>query len=180
MARATPSQLAYMRAKTAERLREARDRLGDKCSKCGSTDRLEFDHIDPATKVRPLMRLALAKPSKWEAELAKCQVLCHECHWDKTRQDRSLVKGGTHGTRNTYNHGCRCDLCRASGRDHMRDLRARWRAEGRTDAPLYRVIPPEKHGLSSTYTNLRCRCDQCRRANRDQMRSYKARRRGDL
>jgi len=34
-----------------ERIGEALDILGGKCIKCGSLENLEFDHIDPSSKL---------------------------------------------------------------------------------------------------------------------------------
>ena len=60
-----------------------------KCVQCGSTERLELDHIDRETK---------ESHSIWSwsevrrlAEIAKCQVLCHECHRLKTRKENSKL-----------------------------------------------------------------------------------------
>jgi hypothetical protein len=88
------------------------------CRLCGSTERLEVDHVDPATKVRTW---ALARR---EAELAKCQVLCHTCHLEKTKAQfrRPLV----HGTNDGYaSHGCRCVWCRVAKRMHHTDYMIR-------------------------------------------------------
>jgi hypothetical protein len=57
------------------------------CCKCGSWERLEVDHRNPEEKhlnPRALWSLSPQNPRRI-AELAKCQVLCHECHKEKTR-----------------------------------------------------------------------------------------------
>ena len=36
-----------------------------------------------------------------------------------------IVQGEIHGTRSTYNAGCRCPSCRRANRDYRRSLRAR-------------------------------------------------------
>jgi hypothetical protein len=65
-----------------------------KCVKCGSTDRLEIDHIDPKTKVSHTV-WSWAKTRR-EAELAKCQVLCYEHHLEKTKIDMREMDVNAH------------------------------------------------------------------------------------
>ena len=88
------------------------------CVQCGSWERLEVDHIDPAEKVTHRV-WSLSRDQRL-AELAKCQVLCHSCHKAKTiAQFRRPV---VHGTLTTYkHHRCRCDLCRAANTKRARD-----------------------------------------------------------
>jgi len=68
---------------------------GKVCVKCGSDENLELDHIDPDTKeLQPaaLWSMSDQNPKKI-AEIAKCQILCEQCH---------LIKSGTealHGSR---------------------------------------------------------------------------------
>lgn len=52
------------------------------CVKCGSKKELQVDHIDPEDKVTH--RVWSWSKARREVELAKCQVLCHECHKKKT------------------------------------------------------------------------------------------------
>ena len=104
--------------------------LGGKCVKCETEERLEFDHIDPATKC---FSIAARIGCKWEdtlVELRKCQLLCYDCHREKTATqhkeiyNRLVLKGVAVGRpRKTYEHGmvqkykrdkCRCDYCRAA------------------------------------------------------------------
>src|SRR6476620_8738222 len=68
------------------------------CAQCGSTDRLEVDHRNPAEKEIPTRALWGMSPRnpKRIAELAKCQVLCHDCHKQKTtREAGKLVRSFT-------------------------------------------------------------------------------------
>jgi hypothetical protein len=65
------------------------------CIHCGSKDRLELDHIDPVLKVsHNIWSWSLLRR---EAELAKCQVLCHDCHLKKTSSNQESVRGSKHG-----------------------------------------------------------------------------------
>lgn len=94
--------------------------LGGVCVVCGTTERLETDHIDRSTKSFDVSTMMLRLPwSDIEAELAKCQLLCHQHHLDKTTSENTTR---AHGTITMYQHGhCRCDPCRAAQRDYMRD-----------------------------------------------------------
>lgn len=61
--------------------------IGEECARCGSTENLEVDHIDPTGKSFPVLENL---HRRWEViaeELLKCQALCHECHRAKTKQD---------------------------------------------------------------------------------------------
>lgn len=63
------------------------------CRKCGSSDRLEVDHIDRMAKTLMPARLWSLAPNNplRVAELAKCQVLCHACHLAKTTDELSFA-----------------------------------------------------------------------------------------
>ena len=45
---------SYMRNRRAGRRNEAKKSLGDECVNCGKTEELEFDHIDPSTKIESI------------------------------------------------------------------------------------------------------------------------------
>jgi len=118
---ATPEeQRAYQREWMAKRRRKALALLGGKCVRCGSTEDLEFDHIDPTTKDHRLRgRLRQGFPWSWSwtrilAELDKCQLLCEPCHERKTIPEiskRYCVKG--HDTYETGRDSIhRCKACR--------------------------------------------------------------------
>ena len=71
---------------------------------------LEIDHIDRATKIHHAVWSWSA--TRRNAELAKCQVLCAECHKKKTALERGY-KTKPHGTNTSYtNYHCRCSECR--------------------------------------------------------------------
>lgn len=78
------------------------------CVNCGSTDRLELDHIDPALKLDH--KIWAWRAVRQAEEIAKCQVLCNACHKKKTAE--YLGRFVTHGMRSMYMlRGCRCESC---------------------------------------------------------------------
>ena len=82
----------YMNAYYVKRIDRARNLLGSMCVRCGSTDMLEFDHVDPSTKVAPIARILMGRWAFVEEELKKCQLLCRPCHMEKSAED--LRKAG--------------------------------------------------------------------------------------
>lgn len=101
-------QLEYQKLWAASRRREWLGRNGP-CKKCGSDQDLEVDHIDPKTKINH--KVWTWKESKRNLELAKCQVLCWECHKDKTINEQKTNK---HGLRMYEKWNCRCSICKKS------------------------------------------------------------------
>jgi len=98
--------------------------MGNHCWKCGSQDGLEFDHIDPSTKVETIsIMLANSYPLELlHLELKKCQLLCAKCHLVKTREVDGLK--ADHGKYSMYrHHGCRCDLCKQANRQQHKEWR---------------------------------------------------------
>jgi hypothetical protein len=66
------------------------EKMGGKCVKCGCTEALEFDHIDPTTKSFNISA-GYHKPMEvLEEELAKCQLLCVSCHREKTKKNQEF------------------------------------------------------------------------------------------
>ena len=64
------------------------DHLGGKCVGCGTTENLQFDHIDRTTKNKKFKSIQGSLNRKLEdliAEVDKCQLLCRECHITKSR-----------------------------------------------------------------------------------------------
>lgn len=84
--------------------------LGSKCVKCGSKENLEFDHKDPKLKILDLTARWGTKIEKLLTEINKCQLLCRECHIQKSISEAVIIE---HGTENTWKrHKCRCSLCK--------------------------------------------------------------------
>jgi len=102
------------------RKKDAIKRLGGRCARCGTTRRLEFDHIDASTKSFTIGQMWSCSERRFLAEIAKCQLLCSRCHRIKTKENGDPRGGGwnrvdnyDHGSGQMYqNDGCRCDDCR--------------------------------------------------------------------
>lgn len=110
----------YFRKRYEDRMALAFEILGDKCVNCGSIDNLEFDHIDPKSKIAELSNLTRHSLKKFLDEVAKCQVLCSSCHHDKsTIESGKQLVPGTHGTLSSYRF-CRCTECKKAKSSYMR------------------------------------------------------------
>ena len=91
---------AYMQARRARIRAEMVARLGGHCAWCPSTDDLQFDHKDPATKLFAIAS-GLDRPrGVLLAEVDKCQLLCGPHHVEKTADDEpypNRARGERHG-----------------------------------------------------------------------------------
>src|SRR5215831_9327069 len=81
----------YMQRRYRARMATAIERLGGRCIQCGSTESLEFDHIDPSTKLMDISQAVTYSTRVFEAELAKCQLLCASHHQQKTLQQNGMT-----------------------------------------------------------------------------------------
>lgn len=106
---------AYNNAWVAQRRAEWLAKNGP-CKECGSSKRLEVDHIDPKKKVHH--RVWTWGENRRNAELAKCQVLCFLCHRLKTNKERGWRLHGEI----MWQKGCRCDVC---VKTHKKKLRTK-------------------------------------------------------
>jgi len=71
-------------------INEIKLRLG--CENCGYKEHavaLDFDHIDPTTKTSNVARFRHSSMERLKNEVAKCRVLCSNCHRVKTWGDTS-------------------------------------------------------------------------------------------
>ena len=64
--------------------------LGGKCVDCGTTERLEFDHINPGDKTSNIGH-NLSSINRAKDEASKCELRCHCCHKERTRQQKELA-----------------------------------------------------------------------------------------
>lgn len=111
----------YMNRRYHQRRARAIAILGGCCVICGSTESLEIDHADRATKLIDLGRRWSTSESAYLAELAKCQLLCRQHHKEKSANEASVAHGGgVSGKRN-----CKCAPCRARKSEYNRNYRMR-------------------------------------------------------
>jgi 5-methylcytosine-specific restriction endonuclease McrA len=125
-------QRDYNKAWKAARRNRLIEMLGGKCARCGATEDLEFDHIDPSTKE---FAISATLSRAWGAlveEATKCQLLCKPCHVAKGAKDRPELQHGTYYVYAYWN--CRCDLCKAANACRSAALRARRRPSSGTSA----------------------------------------------
>lgn len=109
-------QLKWIRERKAKWISE-----NGPCSKCGGTERLEVDHVDRITK--QTHRVWSWTESRRLEELAKCQVLCHVCHREKTNTENT--KPIIHGSHLSRRKGCKCEPCRLAYNIHKNEYRYR-------------------------------------------------------
>lgn len=136
----------YELARYHSRRGRAVERLGGRCVVCGSTENLEFDHIDAATKTGSIGSIWSYSEKRFLEEVDKCQLLCHEHHVDKTRVcgdhsgGRNRVDNPQHGTEVMYRRErCRCETCRQWKRDYRAGVvDARGRPTGKLREPMKR------------------------------------------
>lgn len=159
VARRRPSRVAYQRQHSEEQRQWALAYLGGKCVRCGSIERLEFDHIIPATK-RYTISSKIGRFSKERLlpELRKCQLLCRPCHDKKSRAEFE-APDWHHGTTTGYQrYNCRCRPCS----DAQAEFNRRQRVSSGGRGP-YLKASQRVHGTTARYY-AGCRCDLCKAA----------------
>jgi len=114
-----------------KRIEIAKQKLGGKCVVCGSTENLEFDHIKRDRKYTITQAVSLSQ-ERLDEELKKCQLLCHECHMNKTVAERNRLRvtpenmlKRKHGNLTTYRIGCRCEECRSRHALYLKQYRTK-------------------------------------------------------
>jgi hypothetical protein len=129
------SKAEYRRERRKRLRQEAIERLGGECVRCGTTEGLEFDHIDPKTKKFKVTDLDKYPIAEWWAEVDKCQLLCRPCHLEKSYEGGELAEPRQHGTVAMYKiHGCRCDKCRIAKNEYKRAYKRRKKTEAQEKA----------------------------------------------
>lgn len=113
----------YMKRRYHERKAESLVKLGGKCVICGTTENLEFDHIDRTTKTMDINTMWSVNRKRYEEELKLIQLLCAPHHQAKTSAEQSVPHGGgLTGKRN-----CRCELCAPLKNAYSRELKRKKR-----------------------------------------------------
>ena len=96
---------------------------GGCCNRCKATESLQFNHIDPSTKLFTLSAQNLYKNwSQILLELEKCELLCRQCHLAETKKqfaEKTLKvwNDGISGpficgtARSYHKNKCRCADC---------------------------------------------------------------------
>src|SRR5262245_42712881 len=120
-----------MLARYHKRRAEAIQLLGGACTDCGSTEDLEFDHVNRSGKTGAIGKLFSRGKAWYLAELTKCQLLCGPCHRAKTLEEQSVAHGG--GL--TGKKSCYCDLCARLKRAYVRA----WKAQKRDGSSAARA-----------------------------------------
>ncbi len=108
----------YMLKRYHNKMAHAKEQFGNICSLCGSSEQLEFHHINPLEKSFTIGSLWSLSDDKVQAELEKCQLLCGNCH--RQRHASSALCG----TAQRYWCGCRCKPCVAANSKYNKEYRA--------------------------------------------------------
>jgi hypothetical protein len=82
----------YMKARWEKRRASAVEYLGGVCAVCGIDEGLDFDHIDPTTKIMSIARASSRSEKFFWEEVNKCQLLCKPHHVEKTANDRMMTR----------------------------------------------------------------------------------------
>jgi len=126
----------YMRAYMANRYHQKRqeiiNRLGGRCSRCGTSEgKFHLDHKDKAKKTMRASDMHSVNDQKFENEIKNLQILCEDCHREKTKEawDYSTPKP-SHGTYWLYRkYRCRCPACVRAYQAKQKE----WRKQQRDD-----------------------------------------------
>lgn len=118
-------------SRAARRRFEARRLIEDMksrpCADCGGTFhycQMDFDHRDPSQKKKPISRLHQAGMKTLLEEIAKCDLVCANCHRDRTQKqaeetridtsrmtDRQRRQQESHEFVNSLKDGKKCADC---------------------------------------------------------------------
>lgn len=104
-----PHPVTLKRRKKRQELIQA---LGGKCARCGSSENLEFDHLDPNQKEFRVSEMLDWGEVRLSQEVEKCQLLCKDCHHQKTLENWEYGQEAPHGGIWRWRkYKCRCADC---------------------------------------------------------------------
>ena len=83
----------YTKAHRYEKKELCLEYLGGKCVKCGTTHNLQFDHIKREGKKYNIAGRLTNDFTILKEELDKCQLLCYDCHLEKTAKEWTILRG---------------------------------------------------------------------------------------
>lgn len=116
----------YMRNRYHQRRQKAIEELGGKCARCGIKNvPFHLDHIEAKKKKMRASDIHSTNDKAVENEMKNLQLLCEECHKDKTKEswDYSTPKS-KHGTYWMYRkYKCRCEKCTKAYKDKLKEWR---------------------------------------------------------
>lgn len=118
----------YMKNRYRSKRQEIIDRLGGKCSRCGSTDGpLHLDHIDKKKKTMRAADMHSVNDKKFEEEIKNLQILCQDCHHDKSREAWDYSDRTPRATHGTYwmarRYKCKCPKCQKAYKKKLKEWR---------------------------------------------------------
>lgn len=93
------------------------------CVECWTWDNLEIHHKDPSKKTGSGNTIFSKSIKRQQEELADCIVLCKTCHNRYTAEQLGYKLD--HGTKWTYEKGCRCQECRVAHAQSQAEYRTR-------------------------------------------------------
>lgn len=73
-------RVVTQRVRRQERRKMLIEHLGGKCCGCGTTENLQFDHLDRTQKSFTIAKCLDYSMEKLIEEVDKCQLLCYNCH----------------------------------------------------------------------------------------------------
>ena len=111
-------QREYAREWVAKRRREFFENR--KCKTCGKITSLQLHHVN--RKEKEGHAIWSWSKERREAEIAKCIILCSECHIELHAKEKRILE---HGTCVMYRKGCRCRLCKDAHTARLKEYRLR-------------------------------------------------------
>lgn len=123
----------YMRDRKRRKRQEIEDRLGRKCAMCGDeVGPFHLDHINKKKKTMRASDLHSVNDQRFEKEMKNLQLLCENCHKDKTKEAWDF--GAPKPKHSTYwmyrNYGCRCPGCVKAYKEKQKEWREKRKEDG--------------------------------------------------